>query len=130
MLVSSTCPHTRCIQVTSRLNANRGALEEPLLAGWKRKGDVSLPESFSTVKYDAKAPWWKRLFSFVGIGFLISVGYSDPGNWVSGACGMCMHVLACMYANLVSIRACMRARVYVRAYHAACLQPCQPNMQA
>lgn len=58
-------------------------LDIPLLAGWRRRGEQpSLPESHSTVSFSSDAPWYKRLFSFAGVGFLISVGYSDPGNWV------------------------------------------------
>src|SRR4051812_45598166 len=26
---------------------------------------------------------WKRLFAFIGPGFLVSVGYLDPGNWAT-----------------------------------------------
>ncbi|PNW80544.1 hypothetical protein CHLRE_07g321951v5 [Chlamydomonas reinhardtii] len=31
----------------------------------------------------ADAPWYKKLFAFAGLGFLISVGYMDPGNWAT-----------------------------------------------
>lgn len=32
-------------------------------------------------------PWWRRLFSFVGPGYLVAVGYMDPGNWATDLAG-------------------------------------------
>lgn len=31
--------------------------------------------------------WWKRLFTFLGPGYLVSVGYMDPGNWATDIAG-------------------------------------------
>ncbi|KAG2450474.1 hypothetical protein HYH02_004975 [Chlamydomonas schloesseri] len=31
----------------------------------------------------ADSPWYKKFFAFAGLGFLISVGYMDPGNWAT-----------------------------------------------
>ena len=28
-------------------------------------------------------PWWKRMFTFFGPAYLVSVGYMDPGNWAT-----------------------------------------------
>jgi manganese transport protein len=30
-----------------------------------------------------KRGWWRRLFSFIGPAYLVSVGYMDPGNWAT-----------------------------------------------
>lgn len=44
----------------------------------------SLPEAFSTIPVaDAGAPWFRRFLAFVGPGYMISVGYMDPGNWAT-----------------------------------------------
>jgi manganese transport protein len=32
-------------------------------------------------------PWWRRIFSFVGPGYLVAVGYMDPGNWATDLAG-------------------------------------------
>lgn len=54
------------------------------------RGDlpVSLPEVFSSVKVPLSgAPWWRKLLAYMGPGFLIAVGYMDPGNWATGLAG-------------------------------------------
>ncbi len=43
----------------------------------------SLPESHSSVRISGAIQPWRRLLSFVGPGFLIAVGYMDPGNWAT-----------------------------------------------
>ena len=32
-------------------------------------------------------PWWRRIFSFIGPGYLVAVGYMDPGNWATDLAG-------------------------------------------
>jgi manganese transport protein len=47
----------------------------------------SLPEVHATVRV-SRSPWyWRRLLGFLGPGFLISVGYMDPGNWATDIAG-------------------------------------------
>jgi len=41
----------------------------------------SMPESHSAVSVSSALQPWRRLLSFVDPGFLIAVGYMDPGNW-------------------------------------------------
>lgn len=56
--------------------------------GWHRNSErVSLPEVNSTVAVDASAGFWRKLFAFMGPGFLIAVGYMDPGNWATDLAG-------------------------------------------
>ena len=43
----------------------------------------SMPEIFSSVPLTRSPRFWKRLAGFIGPGFLISVGYMDPGNWAT-----------------------------------------------
>jgi len=43
----------------------------------------SLPEVYRSVGVPAKASFWKKLFAFSGPGFLVAVGYMDPGNWAT-----------------------------------------------
>jgi manganese transport protein len=43
----------------------------------------SLPGSYRTVAVPRHLPWWRRLLAFLGPGYLVSVGYMDPGNWAT-----------------------------------------------
>ena len=46
-----------------------------------------MPEVNSSVRISASAIGWRRLLGFLGPGFLISVGYMDPGNWATDIAG-------------------------------------------
>ena len=53
-------------------------------SSWRRKtGGVSLPEVHRSILVPATASFWKKLWAFSGPGFLIAVGYMDPGNWAT-----------------------------------------------
>jgi manganese transport protein len=52
-----------------------------------RATSLSLPEVNATVAVDASANFWRKLFAFSGPGFLIAVGYMDPGNWATDLAG-------------------------------------------
>ena len=43
----------------------------------------SMPEIFSSVRVSGSSQLWRRLLGFAGPGFLIAVGYMDPGNWAT-----------------------------------------------
>lgn len=47
----------------------------------------SLEESFATVPVPRGAGFWRKLFAFVGPGWLVAVGYMDPGNWATDIAG-------------------------------------------
>ena len=47
----------------------------------------SLPEVYSSVRLSHSPQFWRRLLGFLGPGFLISVGYMDPGNWATDIAG-------------------------------------------
>jgi len=59
--------------------------------GWLLdRREVSLPESYHTVSVpDLKRSgrFWRRLLSFLGPGYLVAVGYMDPGNWATSIAG-------------------------------------------
>jgi manganese transport protein len=50
-------------------------------------GTPSLPEVHATVQLPEGASVWRKLFAFAGPGFLVSVGYMDPGNWATDIAG-------------------------------------------
>ncbi len=56
--------------------------------GWRRSGGlVSLPESHRSIIVPATASFWRKLAAFSGPGFLVAVGYMDPGNWATDLAG-------------------------------------------
>lgn len=57
--------------------------------GWRADAPTtkSLAEVNATIAIPAAGVWWRRLLAFVGPGYLISVGYMDPGNWATDLAG-------------------------------------------
>jgi len=49
--------------------------------------EPSLPEVHASVRISRSPLYWRRLLGFLGPGFLISVGYMDPGNWATDIAG-------------------------------------------
>jgi len=49
--------------------------------------EPSLPEIHASVLVSRSPVYWRRLLGFLGPGFLISVGYMDPGNWATDIAG-------------------------------------------
>src|SRR2546429_9884162 len=55
---------------------------------WRRQaGNVSLPEVHRSVVVPVTASFWRKLFAFSGPGFLVAVGYMDPGNCATDLSG-------------------------------------------
>lgn len=48
---------------------------------------VSLPEAYRSVAVSNKGSWFRRFLGFAGPGYLVSVGYMDPGNWATDLAG-------------------------------------------
>jgi manganese transport protein len=48
---------------------------------------VSLPEVHGSIVVPSDAPPWRKLMAFAGPGFLVAVGYMDPGNWATDLAG-------------------------------------------
>ena len=43
----------------------------------------SLPEAHRTVPFRSGASWLRKILAFAGPGYLVAVGYMDPGNWAT-----------------------------------------------
>src|SRR5579862_9169742 len=55
---------------------------------WGRpRGTPSLAEAFASVPTARKGPFWRKLIAFLGPGYLVAVGYMDPGNWATSLAG-------------------------------------------
>src|SRR6266496_284344 len=56
-------------------------------AGWRHpRLTPSLAEVYRTVPIKPGA-WWKKALAFAGPGYLVAVGYMDPGNWATDLAG-------------------------------------------
>ncbi len=54
--------------------------------GWRNaRGEPSLREVWGSIP--VRGVGWRRLISFLGPGYLVSVGYMDPGNWATSLAG-------------------------------------------
>jgi manganese transport protein len=47
----------------------------------------SLPEVHRTVAVPTKGGFWRKMMAYAGPGYLVSVGYMDPGNWATDLAG-------------------------------------------
>jgi len=86
---------------------SRIVVPEPAISWRKRAGQVSLPEVHRSIVVPITASFWRKLLAFSGPGFLVAVGYMDPGNWatdLSGGAQFGYSLLAVvMISNLMAI---------------------------
>jgi len=60
----------------------------PDTSAWRRHSEqTSLPEVHRSVIVPITASFWRKLWAFSGPGFLVAVGYMDPGNWATDLSG-------------------------------------------
>jgi len=60
----------------------------PNTSGWRLPASsVSLPEVHQSIAIPHGAGFWRKLFAFAGPGYLVAVGYMDPGNWATDLAG-------------------------------------------
>ncbi|MEI7805161.1 MAG: Nramp family divalent metal transporter [Hyphomicrobiales bacterium] len=56
--------------------------------GWRRaRGRPALAEVFGTIATLPTGSLFKKLGAFLGPGYLVAVGYMDPGNWATSLAG-------------------------------------------
>ncbi len=72
---------------------------------WKH-GDIvndkSLPESHKSVPIPKSASFWRKMLAFSGPGYLVAVGYMDPGNWATDLAGGAKYGYALLFVVLLS----------------------------
>jgi manganese transport protein len=47
----------------------------------------SLPESYHSVHVPKGVSFWRKALAFAGPGYMVAVGYMDPGNWATDLAG-------------------------------------------
>jgi manganese transport protein len=58
------------------------------LGGWRYpRTNPSLPESHHTVLVPRGVSFWRKALAFAGPGYMVAVGYMDPGNWATDLAG-------------------------------------------
>ncbi len=57
--------------------------------GWDKEHvmDKSLPEVHKSIAIPSHYSFWRKLLVYAGPGFLVAVGYMDPGNWATDLAG-------------------------------------------
>src|SRR5215208_1645089 len=60
----------------------------PAESGWRHpRKTPSLSEVFGSIHVRPTGSMWKKLVAFLGPGYLVAVGYMDPGNWATSLAG-------------------------------------------
>src|SRR5579863_10685325 len=55
---------------------------------WGRpRGEPALADMFASVGTAKGGSFWRKLIAFLGPGYLVAVGYMDPGNWATSLAG-------------------------------------------
>ena len=75
---------------------------------WRNpSSSVSLPEVHGSVPVPVTGSFWRKLAAFAGPGYLVAVGYMDPGNWATDLAGGARYGYALlsviMLSNLMAI---------------------------
>ncbi len=47
----------------------------------------TLPESYQSIGIPKGPGFWRKMLAFAGPGYMVAVGYMDPGNWASDLAG-------------------------------------------
>src|SRR5262245_47311143 len=71
--------------------------------GWRRASPTpSLAEVFVTIRTVPTGSTWRKLLAFLGPGYLVAVGYMDPGNWATSLAGGSKFGYALLFIALLS----------------------------
>src|SRR5690348_8887083 len=73
------------------------------LTAWRRtQVHVSLPEVHRSIVVPVTASFWRKMLAFSGPGFLVAVGYMDPGNWATDLAGGAKFGYALLFVVMLS----------------------------
>ena len=71
--------------------------------GWRTpRGEPSLADMFGSVRVVRSGSFWRKLAAFLGPGYLVAVGYMDPGNWATSLAGGSKFGYALLTVALIS----------------------------
>lgn len=73
------------------------------LSGWRsERGAPALGEVHHSIGVRTTGPAWRKALAFLGPGYLVAVGYMDPGNWATSLAGGSRFGYTLLFATLVS----------------------------
>ncbi|MFL5164886.1 MAG: Nramp family divalent metal transporter, partial [Microvirga sp.] len=73
------------------------------LNSWRReRGDPSLSDVHRSIAVAAQGTPWRKFSAFLGPGYLVAVGYMDPGNWATALAGGSKFGYALLFIALLS----------------------------
>src|SRR5260370_3863815 len=80
----------------------------PPSRGWRLPSSaLSLPEVHGSSAIPQSAGFWRKMLAFAGPGYLVAVGYMDPGNWATDLAGGARYgytlLAVIMISNLMAI---------------------------
>src|SRR5712675_1425608 len=71
--------------------------------GWRLAAPtVSIPEIYASVPVTHGAGFWSKMLAFAGPGYLVAVGYMDPGNWATDLQGGARYGYALLSVIMIS----------------------------
>ena len=71
--------------------------------GWRTpRGEPSLADMFGSIRVAKNGSFWRKLAAFLGPGYLVAVGYMDPGNWATSLAGGSKFGYALLAVALIS----------------------------
>lgn len=77
--------------------------EAPQDKGWRTKSSqLSLAEVHGSMKVPKHGSWLRKFLAFAGPGYLVAVGYMDPGNWATDIAGGSMFGYSLLSVILIS----------------------------
>ncbi len=68
----------------------------------KARGEPSLLDVFRTISVAPGATTWRKFLAFFGPGYLVAVGYMDPGNWATSLAGGAQFGYTLLFVALLS----------------------------
>ena len=72
-------------------------------AGWRRpRGTATLSDVFQSITASGPAGSFRKMATFFGPGYLVAVGYMDPGNWATSLAGGAKFGYALLFVALLS----------------------------
>ena len=77
--------------------------QESSLRDWRQQStNPPLAEVFRSIRIPVTGTGWKKLAAFSGPGYLVAVGYMDPGNWATSLAGGSKFGYALLFVALLS----------------------------
>src|SRR5689334_22824497 len=73
------------------------------LSSWRRdRGEPSLSDVHRSIAVARHGSVWRKAIAFLGPGYLVAVGYMDPGNWATSLAGGAKFGYALLFIALLS----------------------------